>query len=86
MRNMVLMGVHIEYIVKRIKKKQRSGKNKEDTGPIKMRYIFKASFYWTFIILSMTIVKGIAIDSTFLELNISKKFSLKMEASLFHYL
>lgn len=45
MRNMVLMGVHIEYIVKRIKKKQRSGKNKEDTGPIKMRYIFKASFY-----------------------------------------
>lgn len=51
-----------------------------------MSYIFKTSFYWAFIILSKAIVKGIAVDSAFLKLNISTKFSLRMATSLSHYL
>lgn len=82
----MLIGVHINYIVKRIKKKQRNGKSKEDTEPIKMSYIFKTSFYRAFIILSKAIVKGIAVDSAFLKLNISTKFSLRMATSPSHYL
>lgn len=51
-----------------------------------MSYIFKTSFNRAFIVLSKTIVKGIAIDSTFLKLSILKKFSLRMADSLSSYL
>lgn len=63
-------------------------KSKEDTESIKKSYIFKASFYWTFMVLTKTvvIVKGAAIDSMFLELSISMTFSFRMAASLSHYL
>lgn len=38
MRNMVLIGVHNNYIVEKNKEKHRNGKSEEDTGPIKMLY------------------------------------------------
>lgn len=86
MRNTVLIGVPVKYTVKRIKKNKEMGRTRKIQDPLRWDIFVYSSFYWAFIILSKTIVKGIAIDRTFIELSISKKFSLRMAASLFHYL